>query len=356
MTTMEALGIRYRQVPATPVATTRLQAKSRADLRAALRSLAERLPAGDVDGPAFCIYQFISSYTEGFDAEVGFPLRPGAEIEGVQTRTMPGMQVLSLRHEGPLEALRQRLISLYDFAADQGIISDEFRREVYWDHDDPEGQRIELEFVIHDWQGLLAGNAARVLGAEAGRQIVAGGQAPGLESSVDERFQWIKGAVGRLEGLAGDDQRYEVLSRCAHVFPRGQIAKLGTVFEQTRHRTGDAWQAVDAVLAFMIEDPGWGVRPVRRGTTIYATKNPRDPQAHARATSDAERKRAYCFCPLVRDHLDGGMPDTFCYCSAGWERQQWEGAIGRPVRVRVSQSLLKGDEVCSFAIELPADL
>jgi hypothetical protein len=113
---------------------------------------------------------------------------------------------------------------------------------------------------------------------------------------------------------------------------------------------------VDEVIDFMVEDPGWGVRPARRGTTIYTTKNPRDRQAYARATTDAERRRAYCFCPLVRDHLEEGMPDTFCYCSAGWERQQWEGAIGRPVRVSVVQSLLKGDDRCQFAIHLPEDL
>ena len=50
------------------------------------------------------------------------------------------------------------------------------------------------------------------------------------------------------------------------------------------------------------------------------------------------------------------MSDTFCYCSAGWERQQWEGAIGQPVRVDVVKSLLKGDDLCEFAIHLPEDL
>jgi effector-binding domain-containing protein len=353
---MEKLGIRYEKLPDTLVATTRFNPKERADLGAALETLAGRIPAESVAGPAFCIFQFITSYPEGFDAEVGFPLRPGVEIEGVQTRTLPGMQVLSLVHDGPPASLRDGLLTLYGFAAEVGLISDEFRREVYLDADSPQGARIKLEFVIHDWNSLLARNVARVLGPAAARQVMAGGLAPGFELTVDERFRWVKAAMQRLDRLAGDAQRYEILSRCAHVFPPRQVAKLGAVFEAARARTGDSWQAVDEVIDFIVEDPGWGVRPARRGTTIYTTKNPRDRQAHARATTDAERRRAYCFCPLVRDHLEEGMPDTFCYCSAGWERQQWEGAIGRPVRVSVVQSLLKGDDRCQFAIHLPEDL
>jgi predicted hydrocarbon binding protein len=50
------------------------------------------------------------------------------------------------------------------------------------------------------------------------------------------------------------------------------------------------------------------------------------------------------------------MSPTFCYCSSGWERRQWEGAIGRPVRVDVVKTLLRGDDHCQFAIHLPEDL
>jgi predicted hydrocarbon binding protein len=50
------------------------------------------------------------------------------------------------------------------------------------------------------------------------------------------------------------------------------------------------------------------------------------------------------------------MSITFCFCGAGWFRQQWEGAIGKPVRIEVVKSVLKGDDVCQFAIHLPEDL
>ena len=177
-----------------------------------------------------------------------------------------------------------------------------------------------------------------------------------IESPVDERFQWVKAVMERLDRLAGEDQKYDAVSGCAHVFPQGQIDKLKAVYEEARSRTGDPLHAVDAVIAFMADDPVWGERPRRQGRVIYATKGPRDPQGHAAATSEMERRQAYCFCPLVRNHLDQGMPITFCYCGAGWYRQQWEGAIGQPVRIEVVQSILKGDDVCQFAIHLPDDL
>jgi len=50
------------------------------------------------------------------------------------------------------------------------------------------------------------------------------------------------------------------------------------------------------------------------------------------------------------------MPPTFCYCGAGWYRQQWEGAVGKPVQIEIVDSLLKGDDRCTFAIRLPDEL
>lgn len=92
------------------------------------------------------------------------------------------------------------------------------------------------------------------------------------------------------------------------------------------------------------------------GRTLYSSKKPRDPAKFEAATSKAEKARAYCFCPIIRNHLDGGMPTTFCYCGAGWYRQQWEGAVGKPVRIEIVESLLQGDDRCTFAIHLPNDL
>jgi predicted hydrocarbon binding protein len=50
------------------------------------------------------------------------------------------------------------------------------------------------------------------------------------------------------------------------------------------------------------------------------------------------------------------MPVTYCLCGAGWYRQQWEAATGKPVRVGVARSLLKGDDRCTFSVRLADDI
>jgi hypothetical protein len=209
---------------------------------------------------------------------------------------------------------------------------------------------------LHDWNELLGANLERVLGQQARRKVMQGEEKITLESSVDERFCWVKGVIERLDRLADTGQKYDIVSSCAHVFPKGQIAKLQAVFESARAETNDPLQAADAVLEFMAQDPGWIEGAFREGNVIYAAKSPRDPQGHKDAQTEAERKKAYCFCPIVRNHLDQGMPVTYCYCGSGWYRQQWEGAIGKPVQIEIVQSILKGDEICQFAVHLPDDL
>jgi effector-binding domain-containing protein len=353
---MKETGIEHRRFEGTLVATTRFILKERRDLPGVLDGLAQEIPAEAIAGPPFCILQFVSSVTEGNDAEAGFPVTQEIHTGRISTRTLPAMEVLSLVHQRPLDELNKSYGKLYSTAYSHGVISDEFCREVYLDKDDPLAGEIEIQFVIHDWNALFGKNLTRVLGAGARETVMQDAETLTLESTVDERFQWVKGAMIRLGDLADEDQVYDIVSSCAHVFPEGQIAKLRAVYEDVRATTDDPWQAVDAVLDFMEADPGWAERPPRQGNVIIPTKAPRDRQAYEKAETDAERRSAYCFCPLVRNHLDEGMPLAFCYCGSGWYRRQWEGAIGRPVRIEILRSILQGDDVCQFAVHLPDDL
>lgn len=346
----------HKHLDPTLAATMRIHLKRRDELPALLSELCQRLPPDAVAGPPFCTIQFISNVTEGYEADVGFPVNRPVEVEGVTVGTLPPLDVLALVHRGPLAGLRECYAQFRAYAAEHGIASDEFCREVYLEWEDPEHMVVEAQFVVHDWHGLFASGLERVLGAEAAGAVLRGRDELTVESSLEERFCWTRGAMERLERLADDDQRYEVLSRCAHVFPAHQIERMRAIYEEARARTGDALQAVDAVIAFMEADRGGADAPRREGNVLYAAKKPRDPEAYARAQDDRERAAAYCFCPLLRGHLEDRMPLAFCYCGAGWFRRQWEGAIGEPLRVEIVHSLLKGDDRCEFAIHLPARL
>jgi effector-binding domain-containing protein len=349
-------GITHRKLAEKLVATVRLTVKERSELRAAIDKLASRIPREIISGPPFAIWRFVSDVVEGNDYEIGFPLIEPIELDGVEVSKFPAMDVLCLTHKGPLDEFSNSLGSLFGCAYGHGLASDEFMREEYPDWADRAGDRVELQFVIHDWEWLFEAGLSQLVGEEMRQRVMQGNDELSLESTVDERFTWVKGAMETLDEAVSEEQKCDIVSGCAHVFPRELIAQLKAVFESARTNTDDPLQAVDAVIEFMGDERVWGPSPRRDGNTIYAVKNPRDPQGYEAAETDAERRKAYCFCPLIRNHLDDGMPITFCYCGAGWYRQQWEGAVGRPVKIEVVKSVLKGDDECQFAVHLPDDL
>jgi hypothetical protein len=220
------------------------------------------------------------------------------------------------------------------------------QREVYLhtDEEQPENNETELHVILHDWNGLLAAGLEHVLGAGARDEVMAGSEQITASTSGDERARWTCAAMDRLDQLAGDYQRFDIVSRCAHVFPQERIVKLRAVYQQN--------QDVDQVLKVMGEDVYWYEEPVRKGNVLYATKAPFDPQGFEKAETRAEKRKHYCHCSIIKNHLDEMNP-TFCHCGAGWYRQLWEGILEKPVRVEMLKSLPLGDDVCQFAIHLP---
>ena len=349
-------GIVEKHVETVLAATVQANPGSRKELPAIVDELARVIPRDVISGPPFCIIRFVTSIKDGLDAEVGFPVRRAVDAEGTSTRRFPPLDVLSLVHTGPLETLSDSYGRLYRAAAGRGLISDEFAREVYPDWEQDEWDSVEVQFVLHDWSELFVRNLEHVLGGEAKDRVTRGLVQPRVVSSLDERFRWVRTVMERLAREASERQTYDIVSRCAHVFPQEQIEQLRQVYERACGESEDPLEAVDAVIAFMGEDPGWGSAPRREGRVVYATKAPRDPLAYQAAESAAQRRSAYCFCPIVRNRLERGMPATFCYCGAGWYRQQWEGAISGDVSIRIVKSILSGDDECRFAVRLPDDL
>ena len=98
---------------------------------------------------------------------------------------------------------------------------------------------------------------------------------------------------------------------------------------------------------------------VRSGTILYETKIPYDTIAHLDAADDRERRYRYCHCPWVRESLDTGevtVSPTFCRCSAGFHKKQWEVILDRPLQAEIVESVLAGDDRCRIAIHLPEDV
>ncbi|MFX0066055.1 MAG: hypothetical protein ACFFC7_28140 [Candidatus Hermodarchaeota archaeon] len=291
-----------------------------------------------------------SNQKKGYDIEVGFPVTRRIETDDIKCRTLEAIEVMSIVYKGQFnnDKRRQRNNELYSFLQTHGIPV-AAPREVYHDSNNPLGNEIELQVALHDWSGLLTRNLDRVLGVKRMEEVMKGFDRLSLESSAEERGLWVKTVCERLDRLAEEDQKYEILSCCAHEFPKRLIEDMRVIYERTKN--------VDAVLKAMEGFPDWYESPFREGNIIYTKKIMANKQGYNEAKSNAEKKMQYCHCYFIKTNLDKGIPATFCYCGAGWYRQLWEGILQKPlIKIETLKSILKGDDECLFAIHLPSQL
>jgi predicted hydrocarbon binding protein len=58
-----------------------------------------------------------------------------------------------------------------------------------------------------------------------------------------------------------------------------------------------------------------------------------------------------CFCPIIQDS-QLILSDTYCNCSRGWLKENFETVLERPVKVKLEDSIMKGGKQCSFLVFL----
>jgi effector-binding domain-containing protein len=300
-------------------------------------------------GPARLVYHFETAAEGKMDLEVCVPVTEAVNKGDIKTRTLKGGEALSIRHPGAIETLNESSQKVYAYMRERGlppkepvVVFTEFHP------DNPENNLIDVQAFLHPWTHLFSENLQRVLGEEVAKQVMQGSETITVESSMDERCAWIRGAMDTLDEVADDAQKYEALTPCAHVFPQSLI-DIGKEVYQRNHD-------IDELIDFMLNGhPGFSKLIEKEGDILYATKRPADSDTYDKATTSAEKRKAACFCPMIRHKLDAGISPTFCNCSAGWFRQTWEGILGKPVQVEILETVLKGDEFCRFAIHLPED-
>lgn len=64
------------------------------------------------------------------------------------------------------------------------------------------------------------------------------------------------------------------------------------------------------------------------------------------------QKADECYCPLVKK---GVTPIEACSCSVGWQKEGYKMITGKEVDAKVEESVLRGGDRCSFAVEMPRE-
>lgn len=106
-----------------------------------------------------------------------------------------------------------------------------------------------------------------------------------------------------------------------------------------------------------MKEANMGPVGVREGNKITITKAPKSSNIELYfKESDPQKKRAlYCHCPHIAGFVysEKKISKNFCYCGGGFYKQLWEEIIQRPVKITMLKSVLAGDDLCQFEIELP---
>jgi len=131
---------------------------------------------------------------------------------------------LSIVHRGPYDTLSESYGRLWGEVLARELPGDMFEREIYViEGETPQEHVTEIHVPLHRWHDLLAEGVERVLGATARAEVMQGVEAARPDAAPERRAAWLQAATRRLEALANDEQRREILWRCAHIFPQERI-------------------------------------------------------------------------------------------------------------------------------------
>lgn len=304
-----------------------------------------------VSGPPIAVVDY-GVYSEGGkDIDLCFPLKHKKEIEGLKTKYLDRIEVLSIKHYGLHDTLKENFQKLTSYVQEHVILGTAWLRLIFhkYNLENPEDNQTEIQYILHKWDDRLEKGLNRVFDENIRKKIMKDREKLfTIESSYEDRINWLKEMLVQLDQVANEDQKFEIISCCAHEFSSKRIDHMRNIYE----RTGD----IDEVIKEMQKDYAWYENPVREGSIIYVTKVPVNQDEYQKAQTIEEKKRNYCHCRFINENLEKGISPTFCYCGTGWYRQQWEGILGKSIKVIILKSLLKGDDVCKVAIHLPQEL
>ncbi|MGC9971382.1 MAG: DUF6144 family protein [Bryobacteraceae bacterium] len=98
----------------------------------------------------------------------------------------------------------------------------------------------------------------------------------------------------------------------------------------------------DALDKFMARYNGYEANAVYREGNVIHFKYIGNPQGLK--VSDG-----HCLCPLT-ETVPKGISGMYCQCSAGYVGEMFRGFLGKPVKVELVDSLLRGGKECRFKI------
>jgi len=145
-------------------------------------------------------------------------------------------------------------------------------------------------------------------------------------SNYTRKAEWIRNAVRRLEEAAGMAAARRVMRACG-------MKCCGLTQQKRAKQFMEESRSVEELLAKLNEAGiGGGRLKLKSKTTIVGGYD-------------------WCYCGRVKQTAQPFPTDTYCHCSTGWYKSLFEAGFGKPVKVKLKQSILQGAPTCEFEIK-----
>lgn len=176
------------------------------------------------------------------------------------------------------------------------------------------------------------------------------------------------GLLKELKAETGDKAAAEAMMAVSCEYPQAELDEIKDEYEKTKdiklahamlQKKFDYFlkevMLLDQKLIEEIQKRKWGLAGKLEGNTITVAKIPKSSFIYEYfAEKDPEKRRnLYCHCPRIRDFIGKEDIDpVYCYCGAGFYKKIWEYITGKQTSIKMSKSVLKGDDHCQFVIDI----
>ena len=337
------MSVIHKLIEEIPVAYMRIHGNFE-DIAGALETIKKSV-GSKINGDPIVVHHWLVQDKDGHDMDICVPVSESIELGEVKSMILESCEAMTMVHRGSYSNINDTYRLVVKETYSHGLPIAESGREVLlnFHSEKPEETIIEVQEVLHDWDDRFSRYLGDVLGEDARSKVLECYAGVTHKSSTKDRAHAVKCAIDMLDDIATDDQKFEILSQCAHVFPPELIEAMRMVYLETN--------SIEKVIDAMI-NAGNYPKFTKEGNILYSSKQPYNKAAYDKAETREEKMRAYCFCPMIRYNLDE-VSSSFCYCGSGWARRLWEGILEKPVKVEIVKSLTKDDDECTFAVYLP---
>jgi len=243
-------------------------------------------------------------------------------------------------------------------------------------------EAVELALLVAADGANVIGDLCKVVETKHGKKRydeVLGGFTPPPMGTPPKRMPKVTSEfMDRLELCLGERETREVLLTGVHAGPPEYYADERKMFLASKkdvdeylrrrrekfielleghmkNRTLFFTQPIDQDVLDHVKKNPEVAGGIRKGNKIYCTKITFMAIEYLKEKDETLKRYYGCHCPLARESILTGkeMSRNLCYCSAGYEKMPFQVAFGEPVKVEVLKSILWGDTVCRFSIEIP---